>query len=85
MLSSKILVTFCCIPTVTSEPKQIYLIFPASECCKTYSIFYWFKVRLGFLITDEFADGEIVLFQDLPLPLQVGQLDVRLVVEERFL
>ena len=86
MLSSKILVTFCCIPTVTSKPEQIiYLIFPANECCETYSILYWFKVRLGFLITDEFVDGKIVLLQDLPLPLQVGQLDVRLVVEERLL
>ena len=59
--------------------------YPACELCKTYSIFYWFKVRLRFLITDEFADGEIVLFQDLPFPLQVCQLDVRLVVVQRLL
>ena len=51
----------------------------------TYSIFYWFKVRLCFLITDELADGKIVLLQDLPLPLQVGQLDVGLIVVQRLL
>ena len=43
------------------------------------------KVGLCLLVADELADGEVVLLQNLPLALQVGQLHVRLVVVQRLL
>ena len=52
---------------------------------KSHPVLYRLVVRLGLLVVDELADGEVVLLHHLPLPLQVCQLHVRLIVIQSFL
>ena len=51
----------------------------------SHPILYRLIVGLGLLVADKLADGEVVLLHHLPLPLEVGELHVRLVVIESFL